>query len=536
MFEFRLPKLDGGLNLRDLEYKIEDNQSPSMLNMWYNDRVLSKRWGQEYAIESLDGEVHAISVKYSSFVCVHAGTKLYKWDVANETVTAKQSSVQDQKGAFIEFNSVLYYFDGAEIYQIASDYTVTTVDPRVPITFISATPTLSESTANDAFNLIGAGYKVTYDGDGASTSYTLPSIPLDATLIEVDVSGATVVETVGFTANHTTGVLDFTAGTSPYGAPASGTNNVTITGFRTISGSKNKIVTCKTAIAYGGESSGVGGGSRVFVMRNSTYPLTYWKSDLGASQSYGMTYFPDDQEELLDSNSDDITGAGKQLGELIIFKTNSIFALLYEFDGTDVYFATREVNSFVGCDMPYSIQLIDNHLVFFNTATGGYMLVGTANYAEDNIKPISGNIDGTTISFGFLGEPLANRQDATSFDYEQKYWLCVGKRVYLWDYGTTAFYSYSNYEKAQRRLAWYKLDNINANAFYGGIDLYYGDRTTSTITKFITSYRDYDEPINAYWTSKLFDMRLPNYEKTFDKIHVSIRPDTNTQISVDVIN
>ena len=43
--EFKLPELNGGLNVRDIDYKIEDNQSPQMLNMWYRDRVLSKRWG-----------------------------------------------------------------------------------------------------------------------------------------------------------------------------------------------------------------------------------------------------------------------------------------------------------------------------------------------------------------------------------------------------------------------------------------------------------------------------------------------------------
>ena len=40
------PRLDGGLNLWELDYRIKNNQSPEMKNMWWQDGVLQCRDGQ----------------------------------------------------------------------------------------------------------------------------------------------------------------------------------------------------------------------------------------------------------------------------------------------------------------------------------------------------------------------------------------------------------------------------------------------------------------------------------------------------------
>ena len=38
--EITLPDMSGGLNTRDPEYEIADNQSPDMLNLWFKDKAL----------------------------------------------------------------------------------------------------------------------------------------------------------------------------------------------------------------------------------------------------------------------------------------------------------------------------------------------------------------------------------------------------------------------------------------------------------------------------------------------------------------
>ena len=42
------PRLDGGLNLWELDYRLGRNQSPEMKNLWWQDGVLQCRDGQSY--------------------------------------------------------------------------------------------------------------------------------------------------------------------------------------------------------------------------------------------------------------------------------------------------------------------------------------------------------------------------------------------------------------------------------------------------------------------------------------------------------
>ena len=41
-----LSRLDGGLNLQELDYRLAANESPEMRNLWWQDGVLQCRDGQ----------------------------------------------------------------------------------------------------------------------------------------------------------------------------------------------------------------------------------------------------------------------------------------------------------------------------------------------------------------------------------------------------------------------------------------------------------------------------------------------------------
>ena len=481
--------------------------------------------GQEYVSDDLH-HIYGFSGLYEGCVAVHADTELYKWDFTDLTEIA---TVSDKQSTFLEFNGLLYLIDGENIWQINHDYTVAEVNPYSPVVYINCAPDMSASTPNEDFNLIGSGFKVWYSGDGTTTTYNLPVKLHAASNVTITVGTSDLTEGTHFTVNRTSGIISFTGGTAPHGAPAKATNNVVITAYKT--GAKDKIAKCKIAVPFGGESTEITGGTRAFLTGNPDYPRTYWYCDLGAGQGYGMTYFPDTQFEELVQNNEKITAIGKQTGEMIIFKERSVFAVSYEFDGENVFYPIREINSSIGCDMPKSVQLIDNKLVFANTYGGIHMIVSTQGI-EENIKPISGNINGTKQSPGLLQEP--NLATATSVDYDRKYWLCVGNIVYLWDYELTPFYGYSNYEKAQRRLSWFKLSNIISYAWYGGTSLYYA--RGGRIVKFIPNRSDFGEPIKAYWRSKAFDFGAPNYLKTITKIYPSLRVDTSTSVEFTVLN
>lgn len=519
--EITLPEMNGGINTRDPVYNIADNQSPDMLNIWYRNKALCKRDGQALTVEHAD--VYRISKPYNGFYAVHAGGSLYKWGNDGTWLEIKMGIAQ-LAGVFVEFGDTLFYMDGTEIWQINSDYTVHAVEPYMPVVMINCKPDLSESSDNESYNLIGAGFCVHYHGDGSSKEFQLPLDKLDGTEVEVVVDAVDKKEGTDFDVDRPNGKVVFKDTVLP---PGSGFNNVWITAYSTESGSKEKITGCTVALPFGGESSGVDGGSRVFLTGNKNHPLCYWRSDLGAHQSHGMRYFPDTNEEWLDQNSEPITAAAKMAGEMIIFKTHSIFAVGYAFDGMDVYYPVRECHSAVGCDMPGSIQLIDNRLVFANSADGVHMLISTSNKLEETVKPLSANINTLLLEEQRL-------TDARSCDFERYYWLCVGDKVFLWDYEGTPYYNYADYEKAQRRLAWYRFDGIAANDFLADGQLFYASQ--KGIVKFIKNKNDFGNAFKAHYVSKAFDLGKPNLLKTFVEVYPSFRGDGNVKTTVTVGN
>jgi hypothetical protein len=254
--------------------------------------------------------------------------------------------------------------------------------------------------------------------------YHLPQAGLDGTEVLASVDAMDLKEGTHFTVDRGAGTVDFSGGAAPYGVPAKGTNNVWITAYKTayeedkITPKKRRIMGCTSAVRFGGETAGVTGGTRVFVTANPAYPYRYWRSDLGLHVSAGMRYFPDTAEEVLDQNSEAITAAAKMGDELIIFKENSIFAVGYSFDGEEVYYPVRECHSTIGCDMPGSVQLIDNRLVFAHSKSGVHILVSTDNDLENIVKPISANVGPLLLKESGLKE-------ACSCDYGRYYWLCV---------------------------------------------------------------------------------------------------------------
>lgn len=452
--------------------------------------------------------------------------------------------IKDRPGVFIEFGDMLYYIDGAQIWRITPEFTASAVVPYEPVVMINCKPDLSASTDNEAFNLIGSGFTVKYNGDGVdndgdgsceigSKIYKLPLTNLDTSTVKVVINGNDV--TSGFVvAPDAEGNATVTFNSAPH----SGTNNVWITAYKTqyeknAEGQddvsrplKNRILKCRLGIAYGGESSGLFGGTRVFLSGNPEFPLRYWRSDLGA-QGAGMAYFPDTSEELLDQNPEPITAMAKMANQLVIFKTNSIFAVGYNFDGKDAYYPVAECQSTIGCDMSGSVQLIDNRLVFGNTRHGIMMLISTSGALENNVKPLSANINAQLLKErGLAG--------ACSADFGRYYWLCVNGSVYLWDYDTTPYYNYADYDVAQKRLAWYKFSNINASEFVSDTALYYAKG--KNIVKFSTERNDFGEAINAYFKTKAFDLGKPQVYKMFKNVYPSFSSDGDVKAIVWVGN
>jgi hypothetical protein len=530
MPDYTIPSLDGGICLSDLAYKLDPGQSSDMSNMWFNDKVLNKRWGQSTTATNLNGVVRAWHDEtYQGFGVFHAGNHLYKYDITNGTATSLTNAASNVGGSFFNYSDSLYYFDTVKYWAVNTNFAVAEVTPFVPVTFTGCTPNLSASTAYQDFNMIGAGFEVWYTAD-ATNLYTLPGTgTLDATLVTAIVAGVNKAETTDFTVDRTNRKVTFSVAPANTGV----LNGVRIRAYQADATAANKIKNCKLAIPFGGDASSLAGGTRIFVSGNSNYPTTYWRSGLK-----DPTYWPETQHDLLDNNNQAITQFDKQYGKLIAFKSKSIYSIDYSFDGTNVLWPTKEIHASVGCDMPGSVQLIDNRLVFFNSERGGFILDRIDQTSENNVKPISNNINGTKVNPGILAESLANLQACKSIDFGRKYWLNLPNgKAYLWDYDISPYYDNGDYSESQRRLKWFPFTNIYAGAWFAyNQSLYYGRVDEGSATKLEDTFLDYGAAISCYWQSKAFDFDLPQFLKTVQEVIIGLRTDTNTSVTIEYLD
>ena len=520
--EFKLDKIDGGLCLTDIEQNLKDNQSAKLLNMWWNG-ALSKRNGQVY-LNNTAVEAHPILQTYDSFynglIIYHCNTSLYKCTTAGVS-TSIYSGLSTNKGSFFLFNGLLYYIEGTKLIQWDGTI-VSLVIPYIPTIIINC-PLAGGGSISEGLNRIGAGFKVSFNGVTGTKIYQLPAslLPLDSTLLTAVVNGVSKVETTDFTVNRATGQVTWIT------EPITGQDNVIITAYKTNTTYVNSILNSKVSTVFGGTNSGTDGGTRAILANKS---IIYYSGLNDAS------YWPDGNYNLIGTTDEDITTFCKAYNILVVFKAHSMYGINYDFDGTNIQFPVSTINDTIGCDMPYTVQLVNNNPVWCNTYLGYYILVSTSIIDERNVLPIGYNINGTSTRSGVSQESLSDLQNAVSVDSNGKYWTCIGTHVYLWDYGISPYMNSGDTLGNAKALSWYYFDNINANCFViNNQDLYYGDKTTGKIAKFITALNDFGSPINAVYRLPLRDMGAHEWLKSIRDLYINCRADTSTSMSMKYI-
>lgn len=511
-------RLDGGISYKYTESQLNDNQSPFLQNVNADDRgSITKRKGQKWTYDTTLGS-GGIS---GAFGRLYKGQKVISWGTGLYTQSGSSQPVQifsglsNSKGTFFAFGGLLYYINGTDFVQW-NGAAAQRVSGYVPTLTISRPPSGGGS-SYEAFNMLTPSFKDSFSADGAATAYQLSLSGLDATSITATVNGVTKTEGVDFTVNRTTGVVTFTS------APATGTNNVIIQAAKTISGYSTRVLKCRYAIDYGGEND-----TRMFLSGNPDYPNRIYRSGL-----VDASYWPDNTFQNVGTDFEAITGFAKQGEKLAIFKERSLFFCVYTNEGGTITFPTYPINSTVGCDMPGTIQIIDNNPVFGNTETGLYVLLRTSVKDESVVRPISGNINGTTLRNGLLDLPKSDLQNASSADAEGKYWLCVRNIAYVWDYKLGPFVNTGNLALDEERLPWFYYTNINASCWVqADQELYYGDRSTGNLVEFQDNYNDFGEPIESVWRSKLFNFGIPDYLKTITEVWFSTRSGSYSTVKI----
>ncbi|MBU2177432.1 MAG: hypothetical protein KJ556_20260 [Gammaproteobacteria bacterium] len=163
--------------------------------------------------------------------------------------------------------------------------------------------------------------------------------------------------------------------------------------------------------------------------------------------------------EVGKDDGEEITGF-KVLGDrLIVYKTNSIYAVYFNNDA-DIPFIIQKTSSHVGCIAPYSIQEVDNGHVFLSY-DGIYYFDG------NNSHKISNRISETV-----LGYAKASYVNAVSMYQKNtnRYWLAFATssdndRVITWDTYNNAFSLYVG--MAPSAMAIFLNNGVEERPYFG---------------------------------------------------------------------
>lgn len=528
--------LDGGLNLWQLSYRLDKNQSPDLLNVYWKDGCLKSRPGQMYVYETPDPSVYGdfygcYDRTWHGYSIVHKGTNLYRVNPVTGVHTSIFTGLSTTKGAgFFVFDNKLYYLGGGKYVVVDSSFNASEVNAYIPTVAMNMQPNGTGGTTYQNENRIAAGKKILYTSDGSTKKYVLPYKNLDSTTVVARVNtwdsvtqSYSWVTRTDVTVNATDGTVTFT--TAPAQENPENPNNVEITCYKSNTAAKNNILQSTCLSVYGGNTD-----LAVVVGGCASQPNSYYWSG-NNSKSVDPTYFPMDYYNLAGADAaNKINAFGRQQGMLIIFQDHTVGKTSFDTETinerTYLTLNYTNINANIGCDVHGSVQLINNNLTFANTYGGVYVLANTTTADENNVKRISLNVNGNEAR-GLLAD--LNLPVGTSFDDNERYWLVVNGRVYVWDY------TLRSYLANEENLSWFLFDNIRAVGAFCTEEnehLYYTE--DGSLVAFTPG--DFNDFGNAIERKYVFATQYFNtYEVLKDvmKLVIAVRSDTESLLNLN---
>lgn len=226
---------------------------------------------------------------------------------------------------------------------------------------------------------------------------------------------------------------------------------------------------CTISEHFGGSSGGIHSGTRTFL---SGIKIDGNQNMLNWSDLNNPTYFPENNYAHVGSSSQRITALAKQDDMLVVYKENELFYTTYAEGGTytaddiasgkvidvttlSAVFPITQIHSVIGCDLPNTIQLCGNRLVWACKDGNVYTLKTADQYSTANVAKISSLVDKRLKE---IIKTESNLEANFSAIYKGHYLLVFGNCVFAMDYDQYYFNSlpaYSDTKKAQKKLIWY---------------------------------------------------------------------------------
>ncbi len=525
-----LPLPSQGANFRQGWQSSDTTKCIGMKNIIPSDTCI-KTSGAFISLSSTavwEGAFHSISSRpYCDRMIVHAGTALYSFSSENSELVLLYEGVPDSSSMFCEFASKLYFYSNTYVFSIDRQFNVNEELPKAPLIIDDVENeygTQGNKKDLSAINLIAPRVSVAFR-KASSTVFELPDAYLcDVTRpIKAFIDG----EEVKISKSKCTELKIVLANTSDNDIVVveyylKNPKNVEFDGF---------FSNCTRCISYGGTGAG---GTRIIAGVSSD---TERRGEYCTSELADPLYFPKSNIEKLGDGCDGLTGFVKAGDNLMIFTDSSVYKMSYSMTTEGGVFSTCQINNVTGCDAVDSIMLVNNRVVFVKQSKG----VFTVDFSDEtgfyNVMPLSGNInDGENGLLTCSREELKN---AYAVDYDGKYILSVGARLFVWDYSRCGYSKSQSYEKSQGRLVWYICDGKENGVFFSiGRDLYCLTKNDGIVSKYCTEDNDGHNAADREYelVTEQYDFGSSMHRKIISDVYLGIKMKGGGKISLTFLN
>jgi hypothetical protein len=232
-------------------------------------------------------------------------------------------------------------------------------------------------------------------------------------------------------------------------------------------------------------------------------------------------YFPVEQYNFAGATEEFVTGFGKQQNMLVIFKEHSVGRAVM---GTTQMASDRvlitmdytSINDRIGCDLPGSIQLVENNLVFANSEQGIHRVADSSSAYENNIQSISRKVDNNLL------KALRNAERVSSFDDGGRYWIVADGEVFAWDYALSG----------HKEPSWFYWDNIKGVAFIKTATDKFQLTADGYVDSYRRSYADYGEAIHKVY--RFATQHMGGYDRLKDVVGAIFVVRGDTDVDIDI--
>jgi hypothetical protein len=413
-------------------------------------------------------------------------------------------TLTDAKTSMLYFESKLLFWNGTD-YKEYDGTTFQNVPPYVPTGWKALNPDMSDFTTANVYeqrNCLTGEIKAEYQGNGTSTIYQLPETNIDAALTSITVDGAIKTELTHYTVDRTAGTINWGAGTSPFGAPASA-SLVIPKWTKVTAGQADLVKKNKHCMTFG-----PGNDTSIFLWGGEQINRRCWCAALN------YKYWPVNNETYIGTNEYAITDIKAQNANyMIVFEQNrthySVPELITLPTGQTAYdYPVYDLNESVGNNTFGAVRLIGDNAISMDSNSWWKWEVGAVE-SQRSAKIFSERLE-QSLSITDLSK-------AVTFDCQAKkeYWCNVDSVVYIWNYGNNTMYTF---------------ENISGTCYLdiGGV-VHYGSQ--GTIER-LQGLNDNGVEVVPQADTGFYPFGGINLLKSSDIVYVGLLPDSKTSLTI----